>query len=470
MPINRETLKRLPVIGYLLRFFHVFIHLPTAWTDIHRELAQLHCSLSELQSFRTRITVELADHSTRLTDHSARLGQHSARLAEDYARSADYSARLTDHSARLTEHESEMVRLAERIDEEHAGFVDCSDKATALGIQLNEFEEGQSELRKSVARFAAQISELNARVEKSEQNLRELPDRTRPPASLPDDHKASISWPVYLGRNRLLVRTERRQLMICPSDDVQITPQMIVQNAWEPALSRVFHLILKPGMAYLEGGAHIGYFTILAAGLVGHTGRVHAFEPMRESYEILDLNTRLNRCKYICELYQAALWSVSGERSLHRYANSLASSTLSDLPEDLEAELGNRLADEVVKTISLDELYNERELKFDFVKLDTEGAETKIFEGGERFFRRSVAGDVVLAIEYNPPAMTGLGIDPTRLFQFFQMFGWRAWNISEDCLLKPVTNPSEVPARDVTNLLVSRQNLPQVLGMPEVSL
>jgi hypothetical protein len=47
----------------------------------------------------------------------------------------------------------------------------------------------------------------------------------------------------------------------------------------EEATTALFKKIVKPGDVVLDLGANIGYFTLLAAKLVGDRGRVHAFEP-----------------------------------------------------------------------------------------------------------------------------------------------------------------------------------------------
>lgn len=43
---------------------------------------------------------------------------------------------------------------------------------------------------------------------------------------------------------------------------------------------------LAPGNNFLDIGAHYGYFTLLAAELVGGTGKVRAFEPGSAAFEI----------------------------------------------------------------------------------------------------------------------------------------------------------------------------------------
>ena len=60
-------------------------------------------------------------------------------------------------------------------------------------------------------------------------------------------------------------------------------------------LTRLLLSHLKPGMAFLDVGAQLGYFTMLAAWLVGETGQVHSFEPTPSTFELLNLNAGL--CK-----------------------------------------------------------------------------------------------------------------------------------------------------------------------------
>ena len=41
---------------------------------------------------------------------------------------------------------------------------------------------------------------------------------------------------------------------------------------------------LKPGDTFIDIGGNIGYITALAAGIVGKTGEVHAFEPIKKYF------------------------------------------------------------------------------------------------------------------------------------------------------------------------------------------
>jgi FkbM family methyltransferase len=50
-------------------------------------------------------------------------------------------------------------------------------------------------------------------------------------------------------------------------------------RTWEPALTRLLRSRLRPGDVFIDVGANLGWFTIVAGRLVGDHGRVFAIEP-----------------------------------------------------------------------------------------------------------------------------------------------------------------------------------------------
>lgn len=56
---------------------------------------------------------------------------------------------------------------------------------------------------------------------------------------------------------------------------------------------------LKPGMTVIDVGANVGLYSLISSVMVGTTGKVHAFEPGRLSFERLQRNLNLNRCKNV---------------------------------------------------------------------------------------------------------------------------------------------------------------------------
>ena len=63
---------------------------------------------------------------------------------------------------------------------------------------------------------------------------------------------------------------------------------------------------LKPGMAFLDVGAHVGYFTLLAGWLVGNSSQVHSFEPTPSTFQVLRSNAGRNKDTYLNQVAVAS--------------------------------------------------------------------------------------------------------------------------------------------------------------------
>jgi predicted methyltransferase len=64
--------------------------------------------------------------------------------------------------------------------------------------------------------------------------------------------------------------------------------------------------LLRPGDWVADVGAHVGYYTLLAAAIVGETGHVFAFEPAPDNLEYLSKNIGLNKLKNVSVVASAA--------------------------------------------------------------------------------------------------------------------------------------------------------------------
>jgi FkbM family methyltransferase len=60
-------------------------------------------------------------------------------------------------------------------------------------------------------------------------------------------------------------------------------------KTWEVGVTKVIRDHLKPGGSFVDVGAGLGYYTLLASRLLGYTGRVLSFEPHPENYRCIML-------------------------------------------------------------------------------------------------------------------------------------------------------------------------------------
>jgi len=265
---------------------------------------------------------------------------------------------------------------------------------------------------------------------------------------------------VYIGNGRVLTKTLRGQPLIVRSDDLQITAALIGEGIWDQALTRLYERYVKNDMKYLEIGTHVGYFATMAASLVGYRGAVHAFEPNPVTFEFLEQNMRLNLCTHITTLIPQAASNETGKTTFNIFAKNPGGSTLSELPETLLEEWRERPTPVEVRCTRLDDYYAGKDLQFDFIKIDAEGAEPLIFEGGADFFQNRIKPQTIIAMEFNPPAITGLKRDPKVFAQHLFDLGFKLWRIVNEDDLQPVHSPADLDAWCITELLMSRSELP----------
>jgi FkbM family methyltransferase len=132
---------------------------------------------------------------------------------------------------------------------------------------------------------------------------------------------------------------------------------------------------IRPGDVFYDIGANIGFFTVIAARLVGPGGRVYAFEPVPQNVSALRRNIRLNQFEQV-QVMECAVSNHSGEGELllANWGGGSALATASTPPDQIGkitvalASIDQLLADEKIAPPAI-------------VKIDVEGAELQVLEG-----------------------------------------------------------------------------------------
>ncbi len=136
---------------------------------------------------------------------------------------------------------------------------------------------------------------------------------------------------------------------------------------------------LTAGATFLEIGANVGFFTLLAAKLVGPRGRVYAFEPEPDICEALVRSARANSFAHV-EAFELALSDHEAEAVFYRARDGTASSLVPEAPgheQRYERTLRARLT-------TLDQLVSEGRIDpagISVIKVDVEGAEVRTIGG-----------------------------------------------------------------------------------------
>jgi FkbM family methyltransferase len=155
------------------------------------------------------------------------------------------------------------------------------------------------------------------------------------------------------------------------------TGQQYLRGEVEPAIQNVLAERLKPGMVFYDLGANIGFFSLLAARLVGATGKVFSFEPDPEIADRLRRNIGRNGFTNTM-VVEAGIWSASGNVN---FVAADLSSPDRGVGKFVAGE--NAMAGTPTRSVALDDFVHSAPYP-DAIKCDIEGAEIEAFRGAEK--------------------------------------------------------------------------------------
>jgi FkbM family methyltransferase len=165
--------------------------------------------------------------------------------------------------------------------------------------------------------------------------------------------------------------------------------------------------VLKPGNAFWDIGAHIGFFTILASQAVGSSGRVHAFEPMPRNRGRLEKTIQLNDAANVT-VHDVAVSGSDGQALLHAHATTAMWTLVAERGETDGVNVVCRTIDSLANDLGDPAV----------IKVDVEGAELEVLRGGLATIQRSAP---TLVVEFAVPELVGQARDLLPAYRFQQL-------------------------------------------------
>ena len=158
-----------------------------------------------------------------------------------------------------------------------------------------------------------------------------------------------------------------------------VAPLVAARGIWEPALTRLIFAMLRAGDGFVDGGANLGWFSIVAARATTPGGRVVAFEPGAEARDLCAVNLARNGVEV--DVRSEALWHSTERRAFSVVSEGLAYAYVAEQAE----------SEESIQCVALDDLVDSHEIevgRLSVVKLDIEGAEPHALAGMRRTLQR----------------------------------------------------------------------------------
>lgn len=220
---------------------------------------------------------------------------------------------------------------------------------------------------------------------------------------------------------------------------------------YEPHITFCLQALLGLGDCFCDVGAHIGYISCFAAGLVGESGQVFSFEADPRLYAQLKKN--LEPFPWANSFHQA-VWHENRTITFSRTPNEMESGwgTVADVRDILTAEHVS------IPAATLDSLFcSLSSPPVKVVKIDAEGSEPSVLAGADHFLQFSRP---VLLLEVNSVLLSMTGSSSERLCAVLLGAGFRLFCLSFRKLAR-VSNIAQLEFQDL--LCLPEEKVDQLL-------
>lgn len=231
-------------------------------------------------------------------------------------------------------------------------------------------------------------------------------------------------------------------------------------HLYESETSNILGTLLQPGDTFIDIGAHVGYFSMLAAALVGPTGQVYSFEPDTSNYAHLLEHIEANNATHVRPMHMA----VGAKPAVAEFfvnADNDGGHALWEVGRHPFNER-SRLAPATRKVYvtSLDHLFAHTDLgRLKAIKIDAEGAEFAILVGAKALLSRYRIPFVIA--EVNRFGLEAMGASERLLRGLMSELGYETWLLQPGQTHATRLSPTDTPDTNaVFNILFRHPEAP----------
>lgn len=260
---------------------------------------------------------------------------------------------------------------------------------------------------------------------------------------------------VYMGNSCVLTRLYSNHLIYVSTNDLIVGPHLINLGFNEPHNTRILASIIQPGDVFVDVGANIGYFSVLAGWRSYPGGSIWAFEPQPDVYRLLADNLALNGFGGMSHASCVALSDSATTLQMRTFPGYLATSSVREMSEAFvsftEATTGRKSEVIKVPTLRLDDVMKDVP-EIHVMKIDVEGHEPEVMRGAREIISRSP--NIKIVMEFLPALMTSdVAIDHLG---FFRDLGFSIFRIEMDGTLTKQESDQVLLASGFSDLFLVR--------------
>jgi len=177
---------------------------------------------------------------------------------------------------------------------------------------------------------------------------------------------------------------------------------------------------VKKGDVVLNIGANIGYYSLFLGETVGKQGKVYAFEPFPDNFNLLSKNVKVNNLSQI-KTIQQAVSEKSGKAKLYLEEYNQGGHSLAKSPK------GKKHIE--IDITSLNDFFPEAK-KIDFIFMDTEGADCAVFKGMSDIIKNNPHLKIIT--EFSPFSLKKFGEEPINYLKEIKKNKFKIYEIDEE--------------------------------------
>lgn len=205
-------------------------------------------------------------------------------------------------------------------------------------------------------------------------------------------------------------------------------------ETWEPDCSAYIRKNFKPGKTFIDIGANIGYYSLLASQLAGENGNVIAVEASPKIFEALQENIRLNNSASNIEAHNFAITGAPGKASVYLGPDCNLGSTTTNASLKNKFPYRSYRHEAEVNAVTLDYLFNSKNIQnLQMIKIDVEGTEREVINGMTEIIQNG-SPELEILIELTPLWWAKPKPPIEEVLQPFFKQGYKAYQIPNSYL------------------------------------
>jgi len=192
--------------------------------------------------------------------------------------------------------------------------------------------------------------------------------------------------------------------------------RIYTERAYEASVVSYFAETIQPGDGFIDVGANVGYYTLLASHWVGLQGVVHAFEPEQQNFTRLQTQIARNKLSNVVT-HHAAAGAKPGRLTLNLNPLNEGGHSLKPFDayfddgraqskEHIQKEFSEQTLSQEVEVVALSETLANDGRQW-HMKVDVEGAELEALQGARSFIMEA-RPDICCEISGDTPELRGL--------------------------------------------------------------